>query len=54
MKKTKTSKLEIKKITLQDLDNSATEGVVGGLTTTMKTLCGPPSACTAGKGIACC
>ncbi|MFZ0321754.1 MAG: hypothetical protein WAL56_21790 [Candidatus Sulfotelmatobacter sp.] len=53
MKKTnKLDKLVIKKVTLKDLDEVAMKGMVGGAT--IKTLCGPASICTAGKGIECC
>ena len=53
MKKTKKlDKLVIKKVTLKDLDEAAMNGMVGGAT--LKTLCGPASLCTAGKGVECC
>jgi hypothetical protein len=45
-------KLAIKKVTLKNLDETALQGIAGGAT--LKTLCGPASLCTAGKGIACC
>jgi natural product precursor len=54
MKKLK--KLAIKKVTLRNLDEKAMEGMAGGTVRlcTAKTFCGPASACTAAKGIACC
>jgi hypothetical protein len=45
-------KLAIKKVTLKNLDETMLQGIAGGATA--KTLCGPASRCTAGKGIACC
>ncbi len=54
MKKPK--KLAIKKVTLRDLDEKSMEGIAGGTLKicTAQTFCGPASACTAARGIACC
>lgn len=59
MKKLK--KLQIKKVTLKNLDETAMETIAGGVATAKnmytcphETLCGPASLCTAGKGIDCC
>jgi hypothetical protein len=49
----KNNKLEIKKVTLRNLDEPTMQGVAAA-GPTIKSLCYGGSNCTAGPGVACC